>query len=272
MNIILLLITTCFAIIGLALIRHTYARTQAKQRTIDGIQGVNHFVELIKLTQQHRGMHSGYLNGNTDFKSKLTALEKTIQAEYEQLLNFEQKHRYPSQLSIQFTHKQWQRLLQKEDLQSSQSFQLHTSLINRQLEALWDLADEFALTTNRQQKVRLTSQQLVKTLPELAEAIGQIRALSIQVASKQDLSSDKKLQLIFTLSKISEHHSQLRQVLPTDSNQGLQAFVADIKNSVEHDTLSQRDPDNLFQEASQIINQLFAFINNRLHQLKENLH
>ena len=272
MTIILLLFVTCFIIIGLAFTRHLYAKNKAKQRSLEGIQGVNHFVELIKLTQQHRGMHTGFLNGNQDFKDKMIQVEKDIQTEYQELVNFEKKHQYPAQLSIRFTLKKWQRLLQREDLQSSQSFQLHTALINRQLEALWDLADEFALTTSRQQEVRNTAQQLVKTLPVLAEALGQIRALSVQVASKQDLSSDKKLQLIFTLGKITEHHSQLRQLLPSNNNQGLQRFIEDIKNSVEQDTLSQRNPDSLFQEASQIINQLFAFINSQLNQLKETIY
>ncbi|AEF54236.1 hypothetical protein [Marinomonas posidonica] len=271
MNVIILLFITSFTIIGLALVRHFYSELNAKKRTLEGIQGVHHFVELIKFTQQHRGMHSGLLNGNLDFKGKLPQLEKDIQTQYEQILSFEKKHRYPPQLSIQYVHKQWQKLLQKDDIQSSQSFQLHTGLINRQLEALWDLADEFALTTSRQQAVRLTSQQLVKTLPELAEALGQIRALSVQVASKQDLSSDKKLQLIFTLENITEHHAKLSQLLPANSNQVLQQFIQDIKHSVEQGTLSQRNPDSLFQDASQIINQLFDVVNNRLIELKQTI-
>jgi len=269
MNVIILLGITSFTIITLALIRHLYSEIHAKKRTIEGIQGVQYFVELIKLTQQHRGMHSGLLNGNLDFKDKLTQVEKDIQTQYDAILSFEKKHAYPAQLSIQYAHKQWLKLLQNNAIQSSQSFQLHTGLINRQLDALWDLADEFALTTSRQKTVRQTAQQLVKTLPELAEALGQIRALSVQVASKQDLSSDKKLQLIFTLEKITEHHAKLSQLLPANSNQVLQQFIGEIKRSVEQDTLSQRDPDGLFQDASQIINQLFDVVNNRLTELKQ---
>ncbi|WP_394178849.1 hypothetical protein [Marinomonas posidonica] len=269
MNVIILLFITSFTIVGLALIRHFYSENHAKKRTVEGIQGVHYFIELIKLTQQHRGMHSGFLNGNLDFKDKLTQVENDIQTQYEAILSFEKKYGYPTQLSLQYAHKQWLKLLQKDNIQSSQSFQLHTSLINRQLEALWDLADEFALTTSRQKAVRQTSQQLVKTLPELAEALGQIRALSVQVASKQELSSDKKLQLIFTLEKITEHHAKLSQLLPTNSNHVLQQFIREIKHSVEQDTLSQRDPDSLFQDASQIINQLFDVVNSRLTELKQ---
>lgn len=89
MNAIFLLIITSLTIITLALIRHFYSESHAKKRTIEGLQGVHYFVELIKLTQQHRGMHSGFLNGNLDFKDKLTQVEKDIQTQYEALLSFE---------------------------------------------------------------------------------------------------------------------------------------------------------------------------------------
>lgn len=251
---------TCLTIIILAVGRQIWSKKASKERALMGVSGITLFIELIKFTQQHRGMHSGFLNGKLEFKTKLSALELNINKLYKNLLSFEENHAYPPSLSTHYPFKQWQRLIENNEIKSAESFQLHSGLIARQLDAVWDMSDEFSLTSNQHEHIRSSAQQLVKTLPELAEALGQIRALSVQVAAKQEMSADKKLQLLFTLGKIEEHHKNLTTPLPESTNQRLTAFVQEIKQSVKNSTLCKQNPDTIFEESTQVIDDVFVFI------------
>lgn len=264
-------VSTSIAIILLALSRQIWSKKNAKQRSLNGISGIKLFIELIKLTQQHRGMHTGFLNGKVEFKDKLISLEKDINQLFTDLLAFEKEHSYPESLSTHFPYKQWQRLLAKHSIQSADSFQLHSGLIARQLDALWDMSDVFSLTSNYQENIRNSAIQLVKTLPELAEALGQIRALSVQVAAKQEISSDKKLQLLFTLGKIEDCHQKLTYPLPQTTDKQLRRFVNDIRKSVNEQELGAQDPDTLFKEATQVIDEIFTVIHSGFTTLKSNI-
>ena len=153
-------------------------------------------------------------------------------------------------------------------IDSAESFRVHSRLIDRQLDALWDMSDEFSLTSNNQINIRHLAQQLIQTLPELTEALGQIRALTVQVASKQAMSADKKLQLLFTLGKIEEHHQNLITPLPEETNQKLMTFIDMIKQNTHNGFLSRKKPDQLFQDSSEVIDALFAFIQTGLEALK----
>ena len=260
MMLISLFTLTCLTVIVLAIGRQIWSKKASKERALMGVSGITVFIELIKLTQQYRGMHSGFLNGKLEFEAKLPVLESNINSLYSNLLSFEKNHDYPASLSTHYPFKQWQRLIENNTLTSSESFQLHSGLIARQLDAVWDMSDEFSLTSNHHECIRDSAQQLVKTLPELAEALGQIRALSVQVAAKQEISADKKLQLLFTLGKIEEHHKNLTSPLPKPTDNRLTIFVKDIKERVKDSTLCQQNPDSIFQEATQVIDEVFVFI------------
>lgn len=261
-------IGTCLGIITLALARQIWSRKAAKARSLSGVTGIRVFIDLIKLTQQHRGVHSGFLNGKQDFQEKLYALEKDINKHYSDLILFEKHHSYPSSLSVSYPFKQWQRIINHTSIQSAESFRFHSGLIARQLDAVWDMSDEFSLTSNQHENIRHRAEQLVKTLPELAEALGQIRALSVQVAAKNDISSDKKLQLLFTLGKIEDYQTKLTTPLPPVSNQQLTQFVSEIKESAQNQHLSTQDPDLLFNNATQVIDEIYTVIYAGFESLK----
>ncbi len=268
MMLISVFVIACLTIIALALGRLIWSQKADKERSIHGILGVSVYIELIKLTQQHRGMHSGFLNGKLEFKEKLTTLESSIDQCYTDLLKFEKNHSYPENLSAHYPFKQWQRLLNNNAIDSAESFRIHSGIIARLLDALWDMSDEFSLTSNHNIEVRTPAQQLIKTLPELTESLGQIRALSVQVASKQEMTPDKKLQLLFTIEKIEEHCKNLTTPLPADTYKQLTDFTQNIKRNIQESQLNQQNPDTLFQEATKVIDQLFGVIHVEFETLK----
>lgn len=259
---------TCLIIIVLAVVRQIWSKVHYRRHSLRGIEGVLFFIGLIKSTQQHRGMHSGLLNGKLEFKKKLPAIELIISDYYTKILKFEKSHIYPKSLSIYTPSKQWQLFIKNKTIDSAESFRVHSRLIARQLDALWDMSDEFSLTSNNQLNIRNLAQQLIQTLPELTEALGQIRALTVQVASKQAMSADKKLQLLFTLGKIEEHHQNLITPLPEETNKKLITFIDMIKQNTHNGFLSRKKPEQLFQDSTEVIDALFIFIQTGFDSLK----
>ncbi|TYL48228.1 hypothetical protein [Marinomonas sp. IMCC 4694] len=260
MSVISLFIVVCIAILTLAISRQIWAKKAFKQRSLSGISGILLFIKLIKITQQHRGMHSGFLSGNHDCKEKLNQLELGIDQLYKSLLAFETLHAYPASRSVQYPIKQWQRLMHHHTLSSAESFQLHSGLIARQLDAIWDMSDEFSLTSHPHENIRDAAKQLVKTLPELAESVGQVRALCMQIASKHEMRADKKLQLVFTLGKIEDHIKTLITPLPSLCNERLNQFISNINRHIQNSTLDKENPDILFEQATQVIDEIYDFI------------
>ena len=108
---------------------------------------------------------------------------------------------------------------------------------------------------------------LVRTLPELTEAIGQVRAITLQVSNSKHCSADKKLQLLFTLSKIKRDLPQIQEKLESQSFRKLVEFIEDIARSVEDQALGNRNPDIFFKEASLHIDMIFHYINTGLNDL-----
>lgn len=272
MTSILLFIGLCVGVVSLAIARHYYSKKSAKRRSYQGLEGSKQLIELIKLTQQHRGMHSGFLNGQTEFSSKLDSLKADISHRYNTLLRLEETLNYPKQLSCQFQYIQWQKLIRDSALSSAQSFQIHSRLIARLLDGLWDMSDEFALTSSQDDTVRALAQQYIKTLPNIAEALGQIRALSVQVAAKHTLSSDKKLQLLFTLGKVDAHIDHLDQSHALQDKQKIRDFVEQIRKKTDSKELVNSQPEALFKDATLIIDGVFALIFTGVDTLQKKIH
>jgi len=269
---VLLLASFCLAIIALTIFQYLLATRRVNKRSLKGLVGIQQLIALIRLTQQHRGMHSGVLNGATSFLHPLDSLKKEIALSYHNLLKFEQSCAYPNHLSVQSQYTQWQYLIQLSDLSSKDSFQIHSRIIARLLDNLWNMSDEFNLTSNRKQKVKALAIQCVKTLPEITEALGQLRALSVQVAAKKRFHNGNQQQLIFTIKKIDEHLAQIDSHLSQQDKKQLTAFVEQMKQEIHSQHLTNANPHIIFQDASLIIDRLFNNIFTELNTLQTTIH
>jgi len=264
-------ITLVILLVVLAIIRQIWVTKNTQKRASRGVEGLKQLIELTKLTQQHRGMHAGFLNGREEFAQKLTELESNIQLSIDKLLEFETVHSSAQSLGVQQIHQKWQRICNNSHQSSAESFRSHSGLIARMLDSLWDMADNFSLTSSEDQTIRQLSTQFVKTIPELTESLGQIRALSVQVASQHQISADKKLQLLYTLSRIEERIVGLDSHFPESSLTSLKVFLLTIKTGTENQGLSQQNPDHLFKDATLVIDELFTFINGGFIRIQDQI-
>ncbi|TXR54381.1 hypothetical protein [Reinekea thalattae] len=268
---ILLPIGVCIVLMLLAFLRiwQTTRKTQQQRRT--GVALLLTLIELIKLSQQHRGMHSGLLNGQISLRPKLKELEQQIDSLQQGL--YQQRHSLNQRTYayLQSAITRWQKIMQQPAMEASVSFQQHSGLIARLLDSLWDIADDFSITTHSNPKIQQQTQILVRTLPVLSESIGQIRALTMQVANSERCTPDKKLQLLFTLSKIDADIQLISSDTSTDALEKVTIFTCDIRQSIEQDTLSQQNPDVVFQRATENIDRIFQLITQGLTALQQRL-
>ncbi|TDP01265.1 nitrate- and nitrite sensing domain-containing protein [Marinomonas balearica] len=253
----------------LAVFSTVWSKKAAKDRAINGLEGLKQLIGIIKLIQQHRGIHSGYLNGKTDYKGKLASLETDIQHRFTVLKQFEETHSFKQGFGATELQHRWKRLTQASFQSSNESFRAHSGLISRLLDTLWDVSDKFGLTTHPDAAIRELAAQFVRNIPELTESIGQIRALSVQAASHNEVSADKKLQLLYTLSRIESRLVGLDQHFPERSIKHISSFIAVIRQGIENQSLRDQDPDVLFKEATEVIDQLYEGVLKGYSTLRE---
>ena len=262
MVIIISTIFLCFFLSGLATLRYYYSLKHSREMTLKGIDALRQLLEIIKLIQQHRALHSGVLNGNQDFKPKLQLIESDLTHRFTTLEQFQLNSSNPFQVGIKSLKARWQNLLNQTHHSAEESFRAHSGMIGRALDGLWEIADKYGLTTNADPDVRILATQMVKTVPELTESLAQIRGLSVQVASRHEISSDKKLQLMYTLTRIEERLSSLQQHFPSSGLSKLQDFLSVVRSGTEDASLREQDPEYLFKESTQVIDQLYDCILN----------
>lgn len=245
-----------------------YARKQAKAKSLRGLAALTRIIDVIKLTQQHRGLYAGRLNGHDISQASLKAISTQINQHYNQLMIAPDKTDKALKRLIKKSHHMWETLLVNPTQDVNKSFHLHSSLIQRLLDCLWDIADEYALTSHSDQHIQDLANDLVRTLPKLTEAIGQVRAITLQVTNTKYCSADKKLLLLFTLGKIQRDLIQVKPKLQQQSYENLVNFIEEITKSVEDQVLSNRNPDSFFTEASSHIDIIFNNIQMGLNELK----
>lgn len=255
----------------LAFTRFIQTRTKARNDKIIGLDVLDLLVSLIKLTQQHRGMHSGFLNGQTSMADKLKSNEREVSQLWKALEAHSEQINSRSYAYLQQELQQWHKIVGQTDGNSNTSFRAHSGLVARLLDSLWDIADDFALTTSSNDKVQKLSNLLIKTLPELAESIGQVRALTMQVSNSDRCAPDKKLQLVYTLASIEQNMEKATGVLSQKNCTELKSFVEDVRTSVNDLSLAQKNPDEFFQQATGHIDNVFVQIQAGLRSIRREL-
>lgn len=260
MLILITCVALCVLLSSIATLRYYFALKASRALSVRGLDGLRQLIKIIKLIQQHRALHGGYINGNHEFADKLTLLETDLSHRFSQLEHLQSQSNMPYQLGTKSLQAKWQHLLDTSFQSGEQSFAAHSTLISRMLDGLWEIADKFSLTTSQDDEVRDLSNQMVKALPELTESLAQVRGLSVQVASRHEISADKKLQLMYILTRIDERLSALDHYFPETNQQQLRAFLHVIRSGTESASLSDQDPDYLFKESTQVIDKLYECI------------
>ena len=188
-----------------------------EKRQHQGLDCIKKIKKIITLVQQHRGLNSAWLNGDTKLNSQLATLEQLVSQEINALAL--------SAVSINerwigfVDH--WGRFIHSDKKSSvTNSFEQHTLMIRNLAYLLEDTAENAHLTAD--------------FLPELAnigyvwreliiatESIGQSRAIGAAIAVQKNCSSVDKIKLNFliqTMKNLTADTLKNLSYLPDESN------------------------------------------------------
>ncbi|WNB76268.1 nitrate- and nitrite sensing domain-containing protein [Methylomonas koyamae] len=227
--------------------------------------------QLLGKIQQHRGMASGYLNGDASFKYKISALQAEIGRETEQIAK--RLHALPAHRGgFEAIESRW-RSLSPTVLQGTreQSFDHHCQLIAAVLDLMRDIAERSQL--HRDSACPFGFVEIVwHLLPDTAEAIGQTRAIGTGIAAAGRSLSTERIKLGYLLTRIRNAAERLESgIVRTPSamagaefrhsfgevRQRIDSLVGDIEQQLLASERPAIDPAGFFEHATQTLNGVF---------------
>lgn len=233
---------------------------------------INHELKaLLGNIQQHRGMVSGYLNGDSSFKYKISALQAEINRQTEQiavdlrtsafhLSGFEAIQNLWRQLYPSVLHGT-----------REQCFDGHCRLISNILNLIRDIAEHSQL--HRDSGCPFSVVEIVwHLLPDTAEAIGQSRAIGTGIAAAGRSLSTERIKLGFLVMRIRETLARLERGIARTpgsktwaalrhSHGAVNGHINNLVTDIEQQLLSTDrpnvEPKVFFDRASKTLNSVF---------------
>lgn len=240
--------------------------------------------------QRHRGLASGYLNGNTASKDKLLAKEAEMKEEIGVINTLDEK--YGKKLNTTNT---WNKLktawIELEEtvmiLQPGESMERHTALVDGILDLIVEIADSSNLTLDPELATYYLMDSVVNRLPLLSEKMGLSRANGVAVVQNKTMTDEQKLALIKLHDLISDTSkayemgmrkieakypdigAELEQDVQNTSN-SIRLFLEKLDKEVIHAEEIKLSPDDYFTLATNAIDEvlkLFDLESAKLDQL-----
>jgi len=260
---------------------HHYKIKKQKALQVQGLMNISHIKRLISFIQNHRGLSSALLNGDSSKQIPLKSLEQQVDIEVSFLKD---------QAAIQATSRwsgfidHWGRLTkQNSERDSENSFKQHTQLISNLLYLLEDEAERSHLNAAclaELQTIGYVWRELVVT----TETIGQSRAIGTGVATSKVCSSVHKIRLSFlqqhikvtmneTLSKLSsldafsKKHSELLNIAKSK----MEFFSNTIENELINANPITINQDEYFALATDSIKALDDIFDHQMQQIEETI-
>lgn len=154
-------------------------------------------LELVRLTQQHRGQSAGMLMGNGTAKAKRETLQPQVT---QALAKARQSVSLLSATDLTATSQtiehDWQTLstaVANQGLTSEQSSQRHSTLIEAQLDWLDALGDASGLELEPEASNNHLIAATLGYLPRMAESLGQARARGATLLGKGEASAEQRV-------------------------------------------------------------------------------
>ena len=187
------------ALPSIVLIQDRVAAVRFAQAEFAGIEPARALLKLIQLTQQHRGLSAAVLGGNAGMAEQRQAVRDQVAAQVAAVLPALQGLG-DAQLSSRHEgmRSEWQALVQAVDaraLQGADSFNRHTALVARQLALLQDVTHVSGIVLHPQAGGYFLQNGVLLSLPDVAEALGQMRARGSAVLTRGEASAADRAQL-----------------------------------------------------------------------------
>ena len=257
-----------------------------KQEKI-GVEVIAQLQQINILVAQHRGMVNRLLNGNHALENALDELEKQIDTNFETDVA---QCQLPEVLlpceHLSNLQQRWQRLKTTHLMLSVRdSFNVHTLLIDDTSALIEDVANSSHLGLDDDLSTHYLMNSMIKSLPELAENLGQLRGFaSGTMVAHHVVSTSEQIKMVelIHLVRLSQRQFDLNlekifNVLP-EFQQTYQQNTLEVQRNIEQFLLiaeqqsltkdASTDDDNFYVKGTQIISQamaLYPLITNSLN-------
>lgn len=234
-----------FGVVLIPIIVLTYSMVHVVAEEINFIEseelGVK-YLQAVRLPmqhiQQHRGMTAAYLNGATQFKSRIMSKRQDVDRYFAQLQKVENELGDALKLkgSTSQLIQQWQNIKANSmDQQMNAAIQHHSKLIVDILALMVTAADNSSLTLDPKLDSYYMGASLVGILPNLMENMGQARAIGSGIAAKGEFTQKAFVRLSVLVNDINTYATQLKA--------GLSSAI-DTNNDVKRDLGSMIESNN----------------------------
>ena len=166
----------------------------------------------MQYIQQHRGMTAAYLNGASEFKSRIMSKRRDVDKYLAQLQQTENELGEVLQTkgSTGKLVRQWETIKANSlNQKASEAIKAHSKLVADILTLMVKVADNSEITLDPKLDSYYVGAALVSSLPNLMENMGQARAVGSSIAAKGEFSQESYVKISVLLSNINNYATQL---------------------------------------------------------------
>jgi methyl-accepting chemotaxis protein len=195
----------------------SWASWQELNEEVRGLAPSEELLKLIKVTQEHRGLSNGVLNGNAAQESARQQKQSKVAELMTQVGLALQAQNAPDLFKrAQGMQTQWQTLAEEvahKRVPAPASLQRHTELVNQELILLDDVLDHSGLSLDADANSYHMIMATFRDLPRMIERMGLARAKGMAMLSTGDIDASS--------SAVLRGHLEAGQVHGLDVDRGL---------------------------------------------------
>lgn len=266
-----LVVATYFLVFGL---NHDIKFTEKERQ---GIQYILPVRKLLQNIQQHRGMMSGYLNGDQNFVALITDKQKEILTNENEVdildeilgVSLETTDRWRDIKS------QWKKVrLESVKVSTSQSFKMHSELTQQIVVFIARIGDASNLILDPDLDTFYLMDAFVNNIPFVSEQLGLLRAFVLSLPLEKEISADNKRLienlLVFTKTSFQKMNTGMEVAYRFNPSiktlinlrmekavQSIDIFFEFIDTNIIKSDSNHIDPVSYYNEATQTINEAF---------------
>lgn len=242
-----------------------------------GVQYILPVRKFLQNVQQHRGMMSGYLNGDQNFIALITDKQKEILTNENEIDALDETLGRSLETTDRWSDikSQWQKV-RLESIQGSpsQSFKMHSDLAQQIIIFIAHIGDTSNLILDPDLDTYYLMDAFVNNIPFISERLGQLRAFVLSLVPEKEISvADKRfVENLLTLARTSfqkmnngmevayRFNPSIKAPISLSMGKAVQSvdtFFSFIDTNIINSDINRINPIDYYNEATQTINETF---------------
>jgi methyl-accepting chemotaxis protein len=204
------------AFLFVSLVGALYGEIRMARGELAGLPVAEKVLQVVRLTQQHRGLSSAVLNGGENLKPKLQGLTTDLEAGMAMA-----RDTLAANGQLSAANGRWEKVLSDWGTLRTKGLEMpardnivaHTRLVGLQLLALHDIGDDAGLSRDPQTDTAYLLDNALRRIPTVTERLGRLRALGAGALAAQALDEQRREDITLQLGELQSALDDLRENL-----------------------------------------------------------